>query len=100
MTDNEGLTDKNLAAVRDVRHQSTRTVVATLADLRLIERRRDPGTGRRLLSALTAEGRRSAYAASQARSVWLATELERKCTEEERQTVIAAMAILERLVHD
>ncbi|MER6976374.1 MarR family transcriptional regulator, partial [Streptomyces carpinensis] len=49
---------------------------------------------------LTAEGRRRAEEGRQARGEWLAAQLQEKCTEEERQTVIAAMAVLERLVHD
>ncbi|WP_377267881.1 MarR family winged helix-turn-helix transcriptional regulator [Peterkaempfera sp. SMS 1(5)a] len=100
LTGNQGLTTSDLAAAEGIRHQSMATTVAPLADLGLVERRRDPGDGRRLLIALTAEGRRRAEEARQARGEWLAAELQKKCTEEERQTVIAAMAVLERLVHD
>lgn len=100
LTDNDGLTTSDLAAVEGMRHQSMATTVAALAGLGLVERRRDPGDGRRLLIALTAEGRGRAEAGRQARGEWLAAELEKKCTDEERQTVIAAMAVLERLVRD
>jgi DNA-binding MarR family transcriptional regulator len=100
LTDNEGLTTSDLAAVEGMRHQSMATTVAALADLGLVERRRDPGDGRRLLIALTAEGRRRAEEGRQARGEWLAAELQNKCTEEERQTVITAMAVLERLIRD
>jgi DNA-binding MarR family transcriptional regulator len=100
LTDNEGLSASDLATAEGMRHQSMTTTVAALADLGLVERRPDPGDGRRRLIALTAEGRRRAEAGRQARGEWLATELQRKCTEEERQTVIAAMAVLERLTHD
>ncbi|MFC0551742.1 MarR family winged helix-turn-helix transcriptional regulator [Planotetraspora thailandica] len=100
LMDNEGLTTSDLAAVEGMRHQSMAATVTALADLGLVERRRDPGDGRRLLIALTAEGRRRAEEGRQARGEWLAAELQKKCTEEERQTVIAAMAVLERLVHD
>lgn len=100
LTDNDGLTTSDLAAAEGMRHQSMATTVAALADLGLVERRRDPGDGRRLLIALTAEGRRRAEAGRQARGEWLAAELQKKCTEEERQTVIAAMAVLERLISD
>ena len=98
LTDNEGLSASDLATAEGMRHQSMTTTVAALADLGLVERRPDPGDGRRRLIALTAEGRRRAEAGRQARGEWLATELQRKCTEEERQTVIAAMAVLERLM--
>jgi DNA-binding MarR family transcriptional regulator len=100
LTDNEGLTTSDLAAVEGMRHQSMATTVAALADLGLVERRRDPGDGRRLLIALTAEGRRRAEEGRQARGEWLTAELQNKCTEEERQTVITAMAVLERLIRD
>jgi DNA-binding MarR family transcriptional regulator len=100
LTDNEGLTTSDLAAFEGMRHQSMAATVAALAGLGLVERRRDPADGRRLLIALTAEGRKRAEEGRQARGEWLAAELQKKCTEEERQTVIAAMAVLERLVHD
>ncbi|MFJ4675757.1 MarR family transcriptional regulator [Kitasatospora sp. NPDC088783] len=95
-----GLTTSDLAAAEGMRHQSMATTIAALAAEGLVERRRDPEDGRRLLIALTAEGRRRGEEGRRARSEWLAAELQRKCTEEERQTVIAAMAVLERLVHD
>jgi DNA-binding MarR family transcriptional regulator len=100
LRDSEGLTVSDLAAAEGMRHQSMTTVVAALAERELVERRRDPADGRRLQIALTAEGRRRAEEGRQARGEWLAAELERTCTEAERQTVIAAMAVLERLVHD
>lgn len=100
LTGDEGLTTSDLAAVEGMRHQSMAATVGALAGLDLVERHRDPDDGRRMLIALTAEGRRRAEEARQARGEWLAAELQRKCTEEERQTVIAAMAVLERLVRD
>jgi DNA-binding MarR family transcriptional regulator len=67
-----------------------------------VERRPDPGDGRRRLIALTGKGRRQAEESRLARGEWLAAQLQKqkKCTEDERQTVIAAMAVLERLIHD
>ncbi len=95
----EGLTTSDLAAAEGVRHQSMTSTVAALAERGFVERRRDPGDGRRMLIALTAEGRRRAEAGKQARGEWLAARLQ-TCTEEERLTVIAAMAVLDRLVRD
>ncbi|WP_335982821.1 MULTISPECIES: MarR family winged helix-turn-helix transcriptional regulator [Streptomycetaceae] len=100
LMDNDHLTVSDLAAIEGMRHQSMAATIAGLAELGMVERRRDPDDGRRLLIGLTAEGRRQAEAGRQARGEWLAGELEHKCTEEERQTVIAAMAVLERLVRD
>jgi DNA-binding MarR family transcriptional regulator len=100
LIDNEGLAVSDLATVEGMRHQSMATVVAWLEELGLVERQRDPADGRRQLIALTAGGRRRAEADRQARGEWLAAQLELRCTEDERQTVLAAMAVLERLVHD
>lgn len=100
LIDHEGLTVSDLAAAEGMRHQSMATIVARLEELGLVERRRDPSDGRRQLMALTADGRRRAEADRQARGEWLAEQLAGKCTEDERQTVIAAMAILERILHD
>jgi DNA-binding MarR family transcriptional regulator len=100
LTDNEGLTVSALASVEGMRHQSMASTVAVLAGRGLVERHPDPGDRRRVLIALTPQGRRQAEEGRQARGEWLAAELQRKCTEEERQTVIAAMAVLERLAHD
>lgn len=74
--------------------------VASLAAMGLVERSPDPDDGRRLLIALTAEGHRRVEEGRQARTEWLAGRLQDRCTEEERQAVIAAMALLERLTHD
>jgi DNA-binding MarR family transcriptional regulator len=100
LTDTDGLTVSDLAAIEGMRHQSMASTVAALDGLDLVERHRDPRDGRRMLIALTPEGRRRAEAARATRGEWLAGQLQRKCTEQERQTVIAAMAVLERLIHD
>lgn len=91
------------AAVEGVRHQPVTATVASLAAMGLVERSPDPEDGRRLLIALTTEGHRRVEEGRQARKVGsrasCGTSARRK-TEEERQTVIAAMAVLERLTRD
>jgi DNA-binding MarR family transcriptional regulator len=96
----QGVTASELASAEGVRHQSMTVTVASLAALGLVERRPDPGDGRRLLITLTAEGHRRVQEGRQARQEWLAGELQEKCTEDERQAVLAATAVLERLTHD
>ncbi|MFC8722335.1 MarR family winged helix-turn-helix transcriptional regulator [Kitasatospora sp. NPDC057198] len=95
-----GLTTSDLAVAEGMRHQSMATTIAVLAAQGLVERSRDPEDGRRVLIGLTPEGRRRGEEGRRARGEWLAAELQAKCTEEERQTVIAAMAVLERIVQE
>lgn len=86
-----------LAATEGVRPQSMAATLAALDGYGLIQRNPDPGDGRRQLVTLTEAGRERVEGTREARSAWLAHAFEERCTEEERQTVIAAMALLERL---
>ncbi|MBP0460203.1 MarR family transcriptional regulator [Streptomyces montanisoli] len=100
LSNKEGVTASELASVEGVRHQSMTAMVTSLAERGLVTRSPDPGDGRRLLIALTPEGRRRVEEGRQARTEWLAGRLQDKCTEEERLSVIATMAVLERLIRD
>ena len=53
--------------------------------------------GERQLIELTAAGRERLEGVRQAREEWLATSFQSHFTEDERQLIIAAMALLERL---
>lgn len=94
------VTASELAAAEGVRHQSMTATVSSLAALGLVERAPDPDDGRRLLITLTGEGRRRVAEGRTARNEWLAGRLQDNCTEEERRTVIAAMAVLQRLTDE
>ncbi|MFF8729319.1 MarR family winged helix-turn-helix transcriptional regulator [Streptomyces sp. NPDC015171] len=100
LSDRGSVTASELAAAEGVRHQSITATVASLAALGLVERSPDPGDGRRLLITLTPEGGRRVEEGRQARTEWLAGQLQDRCTEDERQAVIAAMTVLERLTRD
>ncbi|KAB1989915.1 MarR family winged helix-turn-helix transcriptional regulator [Streptomyces triticiradicis] len=86
-----------LAAAEGVRPQSMAATLAALDRYGLIQRNPDPGDGRRQLVTLTDAGRERVEGTRQARSEWLARAFEERCTEDERRTVIEAMALLERL---
>lgn len=87
-----------LAAAEGVRPQSMATILAALDGHGLIERRPDPEDGRRQLITLSPAGRERAVGDRQARAEWLARRLHDDFTEHERQTLIAAAALLERVV--
>jgi DNA-binding MarR family transcriptional regulator len=87
-----------LAAAEGVRPQSMAAILAALAERGLIERRPDPEDGRRALITLSAAGRERAAGDVAARREWLARRLQEDFTEQERQALIAAAALLERLV--
>jgi DNA-binding MarR family transcriptional regulator len=63
----------------------------------LIERTPDPTDGRRQQISLTEQGRQMIEGSRREREEWLAAELASEFTEAERQTIIEAMGLLDRL---
>jgi DNA-binding MarR family transcriptional regulator len=86
-----------LAEAERVRQQSVGAILAVLADRGLIERHPDPNDGRRTLVSLTAAGRESVGDKRAAGEEWLARIMQDRFTETERQQLISAVALLERL---
>jgi DNA-binding MarR family transcriptional regulator len=91
-------TTSELAAAERVRPQSMATTLAALDGHGLLTRTADPQDGRRVRIALSADGQASYAARRRASEEWLAQALQDRCSEEERQTILAAMALLDRLV--
>jgi DNA-binding MarR family transcriptional regulator len=86
-----------LAAAERVRPQSMATILAGLAEHRLIGRAADPNDGRRRVISLTAAGRRRAESDRQVREEWLARAMQERYSERERRVILDAMSLLQRL---
>lgn len=86
-----------LAAAEGVRHQSMAATLAVLDEHGLITRRPDPTDGRRQLVSVNKAGRTFLDDKRRASEEWLARSLQEHYTERERQTVIKALALLERI---
>jgi DNA-binding MarR family transcriptional regulator len=89
-----------LAGAERVRPQSMAAIVSALEQRGLIRRAPDPGDRRRQVITLTAAGRRHAETDRRARAEWLARAMQDRFTERERRTILAALALLERLTDD
>jgi DNA-binding MarR family transcriptional regulator len=86
-----------LATLERIRPQSMAALIAAIAERGLIERTPDPTDGRRQQISLTTAGHEMIEGSRREREEWLADELARDFTEPERQTIIEAMALLDRL---
>ncbi|MEU8586795.1 MarR family transcriptional regulator [Streptomyces sp. NPDC048664] len=86
-----------LASAEGVRPQSMAATLGVLEQYGLIMRSPDPTDGRRQLVALTDTGRARVEGDRQARQEWLSRALEDRYTEEERRTLLDALALMERL---
>jgi DNA-binding MarR family transcriptional regulator len=89
----------DLAAAERIRPQSVAATLAVLEERGLVVRRPDPGDGRRQLVSLSREGTALFDDRRRHREEWLSRVLEERLTESERQTVIKAAALLDRLTH-
>jgi DNA-binding MarR family transcriptional regulator len=86
-----------LAAAERVRPQSMAETLGDLQSAGLIERRPDPGDGRRSLVELTALGRERVLEGRGRREDWLAAAIAAELSPEEQRTLLAAVPLLRRL---
>lgn len=87
-----------LATAERIRPQSVSATLASLAERGLVERRPDESDGRRRLISLTPAGRAVFEDRQRSRQEWLARALDEHCSEDERHQLLAAVAVLERLL--
>lgn len=87
-----------LAAAEGVRPQSMATWLAALDEGGWLVRRQDPDDGRRQLISISPEGHRRIEEDREKRTEWLANALQERYDEEERQTIVRALTLLERLL--
>ncbi len=90
-------TTSSLAASEGVRSQSMAATLAALDERGLIQRHDDPSDGRRQLISLTEAGDALFSGNLAARQEWLVQAMQRSLTPAERQTLIDAAGLLQRL---
>jgi DNA-binding MarR family transcriptional regulator len=96
----EASTASALATAEGVRPQSMASTLSALEQLGLISRSPDPTDGRRQIVALTEAGQVLDRDNQQARREWITRAMHERFSEDERRTLIEAMALLERLTDE
>jgi DNA-binding MarR family transcriptional regulator len=77
--------------------QSLTRTFASLESAGLMRRTPDPADGRQALLGITSAGRRSLKAEMKPRDVWLASAMSRELTTAERDLLVVAARLMERL---
>jgi len=90
----------DLAVAERVRPQSMTQTIADLEAEGLIGRHADPSDGRRILVALTEQGRETLEADRRQREGWLARAIAEDLSREEQRTLSEAVVLLRRLSGD
>ncbi len=90
-------TTADLARAQGMRPQSMRTILATLEEMGMVERKPHATDGRQVNIELTAKGAAEQKSAGDAKRTWLAQAIA-QLDEQERETLFAAGRIIKRLV--
>jgi|AraplaDrversion2_2_1032049.scaffolds.fasta_scaffold155857_1 DNA-binding MarR family transcriptional regulator len=98
LLDRQGpLSVADLAFHRKVKHQSMRLVVAQMEANGLVEKKQNPADGRSHLLFLSAKGQRTLARSRKARQLQIATLIDERLSDADRQTLRAAITVIERL---
>ena len=98
LLDREGaMSTAALAERRNVKHQSMRLVVVQLQEDGLVEKTANASDRRAQVVMLTPQGRATLRADRRARAEWIAQTLRDHATAEERRTLEAALAVLDKI---
>lgn len=94
---NGPLSVAELAGFRKVKHQSMRLVVSQLEGNGLVGRLPNPADGRSQLLSITAKGQDQLSQSREIRTSKIASLIDSKLSDQEKQTLQAAIGIIERL---
>ena len=96
LEENGGMTTADLARAEAMKPQSMSTILASLEQEGLIERRPHPTDGRQILFSLTAQGVKARRKRSAAKHEWLLAAVA-KLSPAERQTLLSAAMLIRSL---
>jgi DNA-binding MarR family transcriptional regulator len=94
---NGSATTADLARGQGMRPQSMRTIVASLEEMGMVERKPHATDGRQVNLALTAKGAAAQKRAGDAKQTWMAQAIA-QLDAEEQETLFAAGRIIKRLI--
>ncbi len=100
LDDRGPLTPSALATLEQIRPQSMGQTLDAVAQRGWVTRSPHPGDRRQVLIALTDAGRDALDRGRQLRQAWLVEAMHTRLDAEERRTVSAAIALLERIVRE
>jgi DNA-binding MarR family transcriptional regulator len=90
-------TTAELARAQGMRPQSMRTIVASLEEMKMIDRKPHPTDGRQVNLSLTAKGAAVQKSAHAAKQTWIVQAIA-KLDKQEQETLFAAGEIIKRFV--
>ncbi len=100
MEKDQPVTTSGLARAEGVKPQSMARIIDALRDMEFLTSTPDPTDGRQMLLSLSETGRRWLSEGRAARQDWLTGTVEARLTADEQDRLLAAIALLRRVVDD